>query len=53
VLCRCRRVERRLSRALKLGVRDGIESKMHFTTRPQRRHISKMKGRPWIDTEVL
>lgn len=39
VLCWCRRVERRLIRALKLGVRDGIESKMHFTTRPQRRHM--------------
>ena len=53
VLCRCRRVERRLIRALKLGVREGIESKMHFTTWPQRRHISKMKGRAWIDVSVL
>jgi hypothetical protein len=39
VLCWCRREERRLIRAMKLGVREGIESKMHFTTRPQRRHM--------------
>ena len=39
VLCRCRRVERKLILLLKLAVREGIESKMHLTMRPQRRHI--------------
>ena len=39
VLCWCRRKERKLILLLKLGVREGIESNMHLTTRPQRRHI--------------
>lgn len=38
-LCWCRWLERALILALKLSVREGIESKMHLTTRPQRRHM--------------